>query len=1146
MTDASKLKLKNNIDRIIEAILLGKELNPPTRLSWPCSVCNRNCLRNSICCDKCNKWCHIACDGTSSEQYRKYQSPLDNSVWYCLDCTVRFYHENVPFTACSLSELVNINNSDKLEFCHVLPSLEIIHESSSLAKYSLPDPDFDLPNLVNSKYHSVSDVQNLKVEKNFNIFHSNINGLESKLDALNTFLSGSKSAMDILAITETSESDANSFLTNVNIDGYKPPFHTPTLSSKGGTALYVNSAFDSFEREDLKIQNVNFESTWVEIKNKNSKNIICGCVYRHPRNDMDDFLLYMENVLKQCQEENKELYICGDFNIDLLKIDSVGSYLKFYNILNTHGLLPFIIHPSRVVEGQIPSLIDNIFSNNYQQYILSGNIYLTLSEHFSQFASVIREKIDVRKISMFGRNYSKFSEDHFRDDVSIQRWKQDSNDANILMSDFIWRLDGCAERHAPIKKLSPPEIKLRLNPWMTPEILKLIRVRDRLFARKKREPDNDLVKVTYNRVRNIVSRKILKSKRDHHKSYFETHNNNIKKTWEGIKKIVNIKKPTDFSISQLNLRGKIIDDPSEITNSFNNFFASVGPETEKSVPKIPNMSPSSYLKNRNQFDMIIAHISEDEILDIINSLSNKSTGPASIPLRLLKIVADLIVVPLCRIINISFTTGVFPDVLKVSKIIPLHKGGSTLEVNNFRPISLLSIFDKIIEKLMHKRLYDFLDEHNILYEHQFGFRKFYSTGYSLIEITEKIKNTIDNGKYGCGIFIDLKKAFDTVNHKILLTKLEHYGIRGNILKWFESYLSNRKQFVFYNGVSSDIASFTCGVPQGSVLGPLLFLIYINDLPNISSKLSFFLFADDTNIYYESNNLIELEKTINKELKLLSLWLNLNRLALNVSKTNFVIFRSPKKPLNHNVVLIMNRKAIDQKDHVKYLGVLMDQHLSWKYQISNVSKKISRGTGILAKLKGNMNRDLLVNIYYCLVFSYLSYGVEAWGSACQSDLSKINVLQKKAVRIITGNQYFQIFGETPGPLPSADPLFKELKFLDFNDIYKFNIAKFVYLTLCEKSPQIFHDWFKYTHQVHSHATKSAVIISQNNPFESGIVQQTYTLFTRHSNLENFGRKMIQVSGPLIWNEIPFPIQDSVSISTFKTYLKEYFIDKYSDV
>ena len=160
---------------------------------------------------------------------------------------------------------------------------------------------------------------------------------------------------------------------------------------------------------------------------------------------------------------------------------------------------------------------------------------------------------------------------------------------------------------------------------------------------------------------------------------------------------------------------------------------------------------------------------------------------------------------------------------------------------------------------------------------------------------------------------------------------------------------------FYNGVSSDIVSITCGVPQGSVLGPLLFLLYINDLPNISSKLSFFLFADDTNIYYESDDLRELEKTVNKELKILSLWLNLNRLALNVGKTNFVIFRSNKRPVNHNVILIMNRRAIAQSDHVKYLGVLVDQHLSWKYQISSVSKKISRGIGILGKLRGSMDR-----------------------------------------------------------------------------------------------------------------------------------------------------------------------------------------------
>ena len=219
------------------------------------------------------------------------------------------------------------------------------------------------------------------------------------------------------------------------------------------------------------------------------------------------------------------------------------------------------------------------------------------------------------------------------------------------------------------------------------------------------------------------------------------------------------------------------------------------------------------------------------------------------------------------------------------KVIPLHKDGSTQDLNNFRPISLLSIFDKIIEKIIHKRLYHFLEHHQILFENQFGFRKNNSTSYALMEITEKIKESIDSGKFGCGIFIDLRKAFDTVNHSILFKKLEH-GVRGVRLEWFISYLTDRKQHVFYNGESSNLKPISCGVPQGSVLGPLLFLIYINDLPNISTDLKFSLFADDTNIYFESDDLIKLEKVVNKELKNIFLWLNVNRLSLNVSKTNF--------------------------------------------------------------------------------------------------------------------------------------------------------------------------------------------------------------------------------------------------------------------
>ena len=686
-------------------------------------------------------------------------------------------------------------------------------------------------------------------------------------------------------------------------------------------------------------------------------------------------------------------------------------------------------------------------------------------------------------------------------------------------------------------------MKLRLNPWITAEIRKLVPVRDRLFARKKRDPDNLTVKQAYNRVRNKVKNEIFKSKRSYQKSYFEKYSSDIKKTWEGIRKLVNVKKSTDFTISQLHIKGKIVDDPQCIANSFNNFFANVGPETEKTVPKTPHISPSVYLKNRNQSNFILAHISEQEVLDLINSLKNKGSGPASIPLDMLKLVADIIVFPLCFILNLSFSSGIFPDALKIAKVIPLHKGGSTQDFNNFRPISLLSIFDKIFEKIMHKKLYDFITYHNILFSKQFGFQKNNSASHSMIDISEIIKETIDNGKFGCGIFIDLKKAFDTVNHNILLTKLEHYGVRGVLLKWFESYLSNRSQYVFCNGVKSDILNITCGVPQGSVLGPLLFLLYINDLPNISSKLNFFLFADDTNIYYESDDLKELEKTVNQELKLLSQWLNVNRLALNVKKTNFVIFRSNRKHVNHNVVLILNRKALSQKDHVKYLGILMDQHLSWKYQVSHVSKKISRGVGILAKLKHYLPNYLLSNIYYCLVYSYLNYGIHAWGSASPSDTKCLLVLQKKAVRILTGNQYFQIYGEPAGPLPSSSPLFSKLNFLKFEDIYKLNIAKFVYSTLCNLSPTVFSNWFTYTSDIHDHATRTNATIQSDNYFDVGTVTPTYTLYVHNSRLSKYGDKLVKVYGPLLWNSIPGNIQDASSVQTFKIYLKKYFLAMY---
>ena len=529
----------------------------------------------------------------------------------------------------------------------------------------------------------------------------------------------------------------------------------------------------------------------------------------------------------------------------------------------------------------------------------------------------------------------------------------------------------------------------------------------------------------------------------------------------------------------------------------------------------------------------MADITEDEIMDIINQLESKSIGPTSIPVKLLKIIADIIVVPLCIIFNNSLFSGIFPDALKLSKVVPIHKGESTLDPNNYRPISLLPIFDKIMEKLMHKQLYSFLNSHDILFENQFGFRKNSSTSFALITIIETIKETIDNKKYGCGIFIDLRKAFDTVNHEILLNKLDHYGIRGTALNWFKSYLFNRKQYVFHNGVSSQYQFITSGVPQGSVLGPLLFLLYINDLPNISKVLNFFLFADDTNIYYEADTPAKLEKVINKELKKLRIWLIVNRLSLNIDKTNFVVFHPYNKPLKQKITLKIHKSAIKEKDCVKYLGVLIDSTLTWKDHIDNVITKISKSLGLLYKIRYFVNIKIMRMLYFSLVYPHLTYGIEVWGSADITYLNRIFILQKRIVRMLTfTDKRLQDYSLIP-----SEPLFFKLNIHKIYDIFKLLISKFIFNCLKKANPDKFNSWFKLTSHVHNHNTRSKYIDIDNTLI-------TRTLFIPSVRTTHYGLKSLKVQGPKIWNSLPPLLRNIENVKIFIKQLKEYLFSLYN--
>ena len=281
--------------------------------------------------------------------------------------------------------------------------------------------------------------------------------------------------------------------------------------SRKEVAVYVNKSFDSLERNDIKINTDEFESTWVEIKNKKSKNILVGCIYRHPHNNFKEFFQYLDETLSKLVEENKELYLCGDFNFDLLKTNIDHYTQHFFNLL-CYGFMPHILQPTRVTENSA-TVIDNIFSNNIEDEIFNGNILITFSEHFSQFTSVSREKIDLKKLNILQRDYSSFSSESFRNDVSIQNWNYSSNNVDDSFRDFYHKLEGCVNRHAPMKKLTPREIKIKNKPWLNEEIAKLIKLRNKAHARKKRQPNNVNCKRFYNLLRNRVHRELKKSKK---------------------------------------------------------------------------------------------------------------------------------------------------------------------------------------------------------------------------------------------------------------------------------------------------------------------------------------------------------------------------------------------------------------------------------------------------------------------------------------------------------------------------------------------------------------------------------------------------------------------------------------------------------
>ena len=449
----------------------------------------------------------------------------------------------------------------------------------------------------------------------------------------------------------------------------------------------------------------------------------------------------------------------------------------------------------------------------------------------------------------------------------------------------------------------------------------------------------------------------------------------------------------------LNDKNKNITSPKEISEKFNNFFATIAEKIKNTIVETRS-SHKDYLKNPNLNSMFINPTTAKEILSIIKQFNaQKAIGPVSIPSNILKLVSNIISESLSQIINLSFETGEFPTLLKTTEVIPIHKKDSKLLCTNYRPISLLSNIGKIFEKLMHARVHHFLEQYKCLYSLQYGFRNKHSTNHALIKITETIRQAIDDKNYACGVFIDLQKAFDTVNHEILLDKLNFYGIRGVANNWFKTYLTNRLQYVSISGSKSSLLHIGNGVPQGSVLGPLLFLIYINDLNSAIQHSITHHFADDTYLLYTNKSLKKINKYVNHDLKLLCDWLRANKISLNAKKTEIIVFRSKQKQdISKHLNFRISGQRIALSSRIKYLGLTLDENV-WETHITNLTAKLSRAIGMLAKLRHYVNYNTLISTYYSLFHSHIIYRCQMWAQEKTIKTEKIQKLQNKLLRII---------------------------------------------------------------------------------------------------------------------------------------------------